>query len=118
MKQQTTGGQQLVHVAVEDQVRREGDPGSRSNLRQLIVEGDGMAPGLRSGDVVLVDRSTRAHCDGLYVIRMGEAILIKQLQHLLDGVRVSSWNKVYEPFTVPAEQLDIIGRVVWTCRRL
>ena len=118
MEQQTGG--QLVQLS--DDIHRDGYAGrAPRNLRPLVVEGDSMVPGLRPGDIVLVDyQCTRVRGDGLYIIRMSEAILIKQLQPLLasDGVRVTAWNKAYEPFTVPAEQLDIIGRVVWTCRHV
>lgn len=90
------------------------------------VEGDSGEPDLRSGDIVLINRSDQsARSDAIYMIRMDDALLYKQLQRLPGGkLRVSSRNPAYEPFTIEARQLNspetfaIIGRVVWGCRRL
>lgn len=90
------------------------------------VRGDSGEPVLRDGDIALINRAERdARSDAIYFIRMGDALLYKQLQRLPGGrMKVSSRNMAYEPFTVDLEKLgspdafDIIGRVVWACRRL
>lgn len=98
---------------------------SPSDLRLINVSGDSMEPDLRAGDIILIDHTdTRASREGIYVIRMDGALLVKQLQRLPGGVvKVISRNQAYEPFTVPIAKLEepdgfaVIGRVVWACRR-
>lgn len=109
----------------EDWIRQElrASPG---DLRLINVSGDSMEPDLRAGDIILIDHTdTRASREGIYVIRMDGALLVKQLQRLPGGVvKVISRNQAYEAFTVAVAALEepngfaIIGRVVWACRRL
>lgn len=102
-----------LHVAPED-------------LRLIYVEGNSMEPDLRAGDIILVDHTdTLARREGIYVIRMDGALLVKQLQRLPGGtVKVLSRNPAYEPFAVEVKKLEepngfaVLGRVVWACRRL
>lgn len=99
---------------------------SPDDLRLIHVVGDSMEPDLRAGDIILIDHTDQAGSrEGVYVIRMDGALLVKQLQRLPGGVvRVISRNQVYEPFSVQSSSInapggvDIIGRVVWACRRL
>lgn len=109
----------------EDWIRQElrAAPG---DLRLINVSGDSMEPDLRAGDIILIDHTdTRASREGIYVIRMDGALLVKQVQRLPGGtVKLISRNPAYEPFTVTVASLEdpngfaIIGRVVWACRRL
>lgn len=95
------------------------------DLRLIYVEGDSMEPDLRAGDIVLLDHTdTSARREGIYVLRMDGALLVKILQRLPGGVvKVISRNTAYESFTIMAAELEagngtaIIGRVVWACRR-
>lgn len=95
------------------------------DLRLIYVEGDSMEPELRPGDIMLIDHTdTTARREGVYVVRMDGALLVKQLQRLPGGIiKVISRNRAYEPFivkTLEAEQgngFAIVGRVVWACRR-
>ena len=95
-----------------------------SDLRLLFVEGESMEPGLRAGDIILVNvRDQHAQRDGIYVLRLEDALLVKRLQRLPGGkLRVSSDNSAYESFelTLPFNNDDaaIIGRVVWMGRRV
>lgn len=96
-----------------------------ADLRLIYVEGDSMEPDLRAGDIVLIDHTdTMARREGIYVLRMDDALLVKQVQRMPGGVvKLTSRNPAYEPITLPvpvvAEQgkYAIIGRVVWACRR-
>lgn len=96
---------------------------SPGNLYLINIEGESMEPSLRPGDVVLVDHSDNtAKCDGIYVLRMGDALLVKRLQRLPgDIIRASSDNPAYEPFNIDLKkdghEISIIGRVVWSGRR-
>lgn len=98
----------------------------RANPKDLVLvmmTGESMEPTLGKDDVLLVNRrvgSTRS--DGIYLVRVGEALLVKRLQFLPGGeVRVTSDNQAYEPFTVSPEtennNFKIIGRVVWAGRK-
>ena len=108
----------------EDWIRRE-LRAAPDDLRLIYVEGDSMEPDLRANDIILVDHTdTAARSDGIYVIRMEDALLVKQLQRLPGGlIKVISRNPAYEPFTVAVEKVQaqngfgIVGRVVWACRR-
>lgn len=95
------------------------------DLYLIRVAGDSMEPTLRSGDVILVDRrATRPDREGVYILRMNGTLLVKRLQALPGGVvRVISDNATYEPFNVTRADLEaadmaVIGRVVWTGRRM
>ncbi len=96
-----------------------------ADLRLSYVEGDSMEPDLRPGDIMLINHTERSvRREGIYVLRMGESVLVKQLQRLPGGnVKVISRNPAYEPFTLSLAELEpdsetaIIGRVVWACRR-
>lgn len=96
------------------------------DLGLFYVEGDSGEPDLHSGDICLYNRrDVTAKREGIYLIRMGDALLIKQLQRLPGSVlKVSSRNPAYTPYEIPLNKLDdpeafsIIGRVVWVCRRL
>ena len=108
----------------KDWIRRELHVSS-DNLRLIYVEGDSMEPDLRAGDIVLLDHTdTSARREGIYVLRMDGALLVKMLQRLPGGiVKVISRNTAYESFTIMAAELEdgngtaIVGRVVWACRR-
>ena len=95
------------------------------DLYLISVAGDSMEPTLRSEDVILVDRrATRPDREGVYILRMGEMLLVKRLQALPGGrVRVTSDNPAFAPYEVTMPELQgdeiaIIGRVVWVGRRL
>ncbi len=91
------------------------------HLALISVIGDSMEPRLSSGDTVLVDLRSGQEMvnDGIHVIRLDEALLVKQVQRLPGRVyRIRSLNSDYEPFEVrPSEETErdfaIIGRVRW-----
>ena len=107
----------------EDWIRYE--LGARPQDLWLIrVRGDSMEPTLRSGDVVLVDsRATSPNHDGIYILRMGDSVLVKRLQ-VMPGrkIRVTSDNPAFSPWIIdPADEsnneFSVVGRVVWWGRR-
>ncbi|MBA7666196.1 hypothetical protein ES703_74273 [subsurface metagenome] len=89
------------------------------NLALVDVIGDSMEKVLREGDFVLIDLSQTEIVSGkAYVIRIGDELLVKYVQHLPGGlIQVFSENStIYPPFTVSSKELGteifIIGRVV------
>ena len=86
----------------------------RAQLSAIRVEGDSMEPLLNDGDEILVDRSPRAFRDGIHVVRLGDTLMVKRVASAGAGrVALLSQNLAYPPVEVAAEEVEIIGRVVW-----
>lgn len=92
-------------------------------LSMITVRGDSMAPTLKDGDEILVDEGDAAARlrDGVYVLRMDDALLVKRLALNPTGrtMTVCSDNPAYLnwPDCNPAD-FDIVGRVVWSGGRV
>lgn len=98
----------------------------RLRTRQLAVvevEGDSMEPTLRPGDRVIVDHSdTNPAKPGIYAIWDSNATVVKRLERVpasdpMKLVLISD-NRNHNQYTVNADLVRIIGRVVWYARRL
>lgn len=94
-----------------------------SKLSIVRVEGDSMAPTLNSGDDILVDLGDSAERlrDGIYVLRIDDALVVKRLalDPMGERVTVQSDNPAYSDW--PDWRLDDlrpIGRVIWAGRRV
>lgn len=110
-------------------------------LRVIRARGDSMEPTIQDGAPILVeafayeDESGNVRYlyssntprevvkrDGVYVVRLDDKLLVKRLQlDMLGGLLVKSDNQAYDTLHVPADRLDdiaVIGRVVWTGRKL
>ncbi len=93
------------------------------NLSLIAVEGDSMSPTLADGDEIMVDRadgSARLR-DGIYVIRIDDALVVKRIALAPTGrsISVRSDNPAYPSWpNCQPESLAIVGRVVWVGRRL
>lgn len=86
----------------------------RAHLSAIRVEGDSMEPLLNDGDEILVDCSPRPFRDGIHVVRLGETLMVKRVASAGPGrVALLSQNFAYPPVEVAAEEVAIIGRVVW-----
>jgi hypothetical protein len=90
-------------------------------LSVIRVEGDSMAPTLADGDEILVDHEDGAGRlrDGIYVLRIDDALVVKRVAVSPGGVSVRGDNPAYPgwPQCDPAA-IDLAGRVVWFGRRL
>jgi phage repressor protein C with HTH and peptisase S24 domain len=87
---------------------------ARSQLSAIRVEGDSMEPLLNDGDEILVDCSARPFRDGIHVVRLGETLMVKRVASAGPGrVVLLSQNFAYPPVEVAADEVAIIGRVVW-----
>lgn len=88
-------------------------------LSVIEVEGDSMEPTLRDGDEILVDRTPRPLRAGIHVIRLDDVLLVKRLESGPGGtLRVISDNAAYPRMERPAQDVEVIGRVVWKGGRL
>jgi phage repressor protein C with HTH and peptisase S24 domain len=96
---------------------------SPAKLSIIRVEGDSMAPTLNAGDDILVDP---AECperlsDGIYVLRVDEALVVKRiaLHPIGHRVTVQSDNPAYPDWPdCDMEEITCIGRVIWAGRRI
>lgn len=90
-------------------------PGKVAAIR---VEGDSMVPMLQSGDEILVDQTRRAG-EGVFVVRIGDALHVKQVQARGPGrIALISANDAYPPVELSLADIAIIGRVVWKGGRI
>ena len=85
-----------------------------AQLSAITVMGDSMEPTLRAGDEILVDTRKAPLRDGIYVLRLGDVLHVKRLQSGTPGrLHLLSQNMAYPPMEVAAEDVEVIGRVVW-----
>jgi phage repressor protein C with HTH and peptisase S24 domain len=94
-----------------------------SRLSIVRVEGDSMAPTLNSGDEILVDPGDCAERlrDGIYVLRVDDAVVVKRLALGPAGRRVTvkSDNPAYPDWPdCSLDDLEPVGRVIWAGRRV
>jgi len=87
---------------------------SPQNLSVISVSGDAMEPYLHEGDLVFVDLSMTIPVEGVYVLRMDNALLTKRLQPLPNGLcEAHSFKPAYRSFTFKVgEGVGIIGRIM------
>ncbi|WP_270933831.1 S24 family peptidase [Falsiroseomonas oryzae] len=93
------------------------------DLRVITIDGDSMQPLLHSGDRILVDTSQRVPVPpGIFVIWDGMGVVAKRVEHIPNSepatVVIKSVNPDYQTYERVAEEVSIIGRVIWAARRL
>ena len=98
-------------------------PSQASKLSIVRVEGDSMAPTLNAGDDILVDMGDAADRlrDGIYVLRIDDAVVVKRLalNPTARRVTVQSDNPAYPDWPdCSLEDIKVIGRVIWSGRRI
>jgi len=91
-----------------------------NDIAVSMVVGASMEPWLHSKDAILTDLQDHdALTEGIHVIRLDGALLVKKLQRLPGKIlRVSSYNRAYEPFDSQghdyrARGVVVVGRVRW-----
>ena len=88
-------------------------------LSAIAVAGDSMEPTLRDGDEILVDKTPRPLRDGIHVVRLDDALLVKRVELLRGGhIALASDNPAYRTIEVPMGEIGVVGRVVWKSGRL
>ena len=104
-------------------IRHEGgaSPGA---IRVLRVRGESMEPELSEGDRLIVDTAPRVLATGeMFVLWDGDWLMVKRVEHVhADGgasaLKLKSTNPDYDDSTRRAEEVHIIGKVLWTVRRV
>lgn len=94
-----------------------------SKLSIIKVTGDSMDPTLNDGDEVMVDLADgQARLrDGIYVLRMDDALNVKRVAIEPKGRQISvvSDNPAYPSWNgLERRAINIVGRVLWFGRRL
>ncbi len=94
-----------------------------ANLSIVRVEGDSMSPTLSAGDEILVDLGdcTDRLRDGIYVLRIDDALVVKRLALNPVGRRVTvqSDNPAYPDWPdCGLDEINCIGRVIWAGRKV
>ena len=92
-------------------------------LRIITIDGDSMEPVLSSGDRILLDTSQRVPTPpGIFVIWDGMGLVAKRAEHVPNSdpprIVIRSENPQYSTYERDAEEINIVGRVIWTARRL
>jgi len=84
----------------------------------ISATGDSMEPGIRDGDLLLVDTRQAAFSEfGVYVFEARGERLVKRVQRKFDGtLYVISDNTIYQPEVISSElavEIRVIGKVIW-----
>lgn len=92
-------------------------------LAVVEVKGDSMHPTLQSGDRVIIDHSDRNPSrPGIYAIWDGDATVVKRVEKIPYSdppqIVLISDNKSHNQYTVDADVVNVIGRVIWFARRI
>lgn len=98
-----------------------------NDVRIIEISGDSMrrpdGTGLHSGDRVMVwlkDRNPTP--PGIFALWDGFGIVVKRLERIPKSdppaIRLISDNPVHTPYELTGEEVNIIGRLIWTARRL
>ena len=98
-------------------------PSGPSNLSIIRVEGDSMTPTLNAGDDILVDLGDCLERlrDGIYVLRIDDALVVKRvaLNPLGKRVTIQSDNPAYPDWPdCGLDEINCIGRVIWAGRKI
>ena len=86
------------------------------------ARGDSMEPELRKGDRLIVDVARRIPASGeMFVLWDGAGLVVKRVEHVRDAdppqLRLKS-NNHYDDYTCLAADAHVVGKVLWTLRRV
>jgi phage repressor protein C with HTH and peptisase S24 domain len=127
-----SAGPGAVHDGIEDSKERWFFPESvvrhelrarPDDLRMITIDGDSMEPLLASGDRILVDTSQRTPVPpGIFVIWDGLGLVAKRAEHIPNSdpprIIIKSVNPEYPTYERDAEEVNMVGRVIWAARRI
>jgi hypothetical protein len=93
------------------------------DLRIITIDGDSMEPLLSSGDRILIDSSQKVPVPpGIFVVWDGMGLVAKRVEHIPNSeppkIIIRSINPEYQTYERTADEVNIVGRVIWTAKRL
>ena len=82
-----------------------------------------MPPEMSAGDRIVVDTARRIPATGeMAVLWDGNGLVVKRIETVREPgpprLRLISANPDYAPYTCLAQEAHIVGRVLWTIRRV
>lgn len=91
--------------------------------RIIEVRGDSMEPTLWSGDRVMIDLGDRSLSqEGVFALWDGDGVAVKRLERVRPSdpptLRLISDNPRHRAVELLAEEVNVIGRVVWVARKM
>ena len=94
-----------------------------ADLISIEVEGDSMSPTLESGDRIMINRQDRNPATGgVFAIHDSDALVVKRVERIPATeparLKLISDNPNHGTYEVPADDTNILGRVVWYARKL
>ena len=97
--------------------------GNPESLRAFRVRGESQAPLVNDGEIILVDLSDASLTEGLRLIRVDDALLLKRVLLGDPGkVHLASANPDYPMTTIDlkahGDSFQVIGRAVWAANKL
>ena len=106
----------------EGMIRYEGSA-SPAAMRVLRMRGVSMEPELSEGDRLLVDTARRRPETGeMFVLWDGNGLVVKRVELANDSdapaLRLKSAHPDYADYTCLAQDVHIVGKVLWTFRRV
>ncbi len=89
----------------------------------IEVKGDSMNPTLHAGDRVMVDTGDRTPSPpGVFAIWDGFGVVSKRIEIVPNTepteLRIKSDNAHHDDYVRTAEEVSVIGRIVWVARRI
>lgn len=96
---------------------------SPQHLLAMVAEGNSMEPEFFGGDMILVDTRRKSLAQpGAFCLWDGDGHVIKFIETIPDTsplkVRVVSRNPLYEPRERLADDINLVGKVIWFGRRV
>ena len=94
-----------------------------ATLSMVEIVGDSMTPTLYPGDRVLVNHEdTNVYREGVFAVWNGYATVAKRVEVMLGSapprLMLISDNKSHNQYEVGADEINVIGRIVWFARRM
>ena len=119
----STGEGDYAEVAIARALIEDDLHASPDDLLAIIVEGDSMKPDFLPSDQLLVDKRKRALAQpGAFCIWDGDGYVVKFVERIYGSeparVRVMCANDRYETSERLADEVRIMGRIVWIGRRI
>lgn len=93
------------------------------DLAVISVKGDSMEGVLNERDNILINCAKNKPGNGLYVVRIGNDLIVKRIQSMPGGkLLITSANEAYAPFEIDTnkdyDDIAIVGKVEWFGRQI